>query len=487
MSIFFSKDEKKIVIYSLIVLLIAMFPIFSAGVYYLDDAYRAVSGKPSMVNQGRPLANFILSLFSSKGRLLDISPGFHIISIMEMSIFAVVMRRIFPALTVLSSVVAMLLVFLCPFYIQNISYKYDVVTMTTANLFSVISIYVVFCKKNTIVTSFIFGVVCFLSMLTTYQVALNMAIVFFLTKFFSMIKEDVYFLIKRSICYILAMVLSLILYKVSLPLWFTPTWYSAYSSESLMMSDLFQGVISNFMAFYVFILKTLGKYYIVGSACLFLLFCVGYIKASSNKISSLIILTVFSVFLCLCIPGVMLVLKHPPIEPRVLSATGAVLASLFILSISSNAVFFKKISVIVVIFMIFKSAVLFMAYGNVLSMMSKDIDFYINSSIDKLNEISRKEKINKFTIRGVLRDSRYIESLKHANVLFDYIIPPELGVPYSFYYNVKIYSRNNFLEYVEYNDSGLNANNNTCNKLYDGGWFLINKDNNLLIIEFPSY
>lgn len=487
MNIFISKDEKTIVICSLTILLLVMFPVFSAGLYYLDDAYRAVSGKPSMVNQGRPLANFILSLFSSKGRLLDISPGFHVLSIIEMSVFAVLLRRIFPVLTVWSSIVAMLLVFLCPFYMQNISYKYDVITMTTANLLSVISVYSIFCKKYTIVISFMLTVVCFLAILTTYQTALNMAAIIFLTKCFVMMKEDVCFLIKRSIFYTVAMTLSLVLYKVSLPLWFSPTWYSSYSSEPLLISDLFQGMIINFIAFYVFILKSLGKYYIVGGVVLFCFFCTGYIKNSNNKMLSFIVLVFFSVFLCLCIPGVMLVLKHPPIEPRVLSATGAVLASLFILSVSNGIVFLKKLSVVVVVFVIFKSAVLFMAYGNVLNIMSKDINFYINSSIDKLNEISKKEKINKFTIHGVLRDSRYIESIRHDNVLFDYIVPPELGVPYSFYYNVQIYSRNNHLEYIEYNVSGLKENSNTCDKLYDGGWFAINKDHDFLIIDFPSY
>ena len=487
MKVFISKDEKKIAIYSLIVLLVIMFPVFSSGVYYLDDAYRAVSGKPSMVNQGRPLANFILSLFSSKGRLLDISPGFHVLSIMEMSVFAVVIRRIFPVLTVLGSVCAMLLVFLCPFYMQNISYKYDVVTMTTANLFSVISVYSIFCRKNTIAISFVFSVICFLAILTTYQTALNMAVIIFLTKCFVMVKETDCFLIKRSVFYTAAMFLSLVLYKVSLPLWFSPTWYSSYSSESLSVGGLFEGMAINFMTFYSFILKALGKYYIMGSVFLCCFFCIGYIKSSSDKVLSFVVSSVFSVFLFLCIPGVMLILKHPPIEPRVLSATGAVLASLFILSIYNNIVFLKKLSVIVVVFVIFKSAVLFMAYGNVLSIISKDIDFYINSSIDKLNEISKREKINRFTIHGILRDSRYIDSLKRENFLFNYIIPPELGVPYSFYYNVQIYSRNNYLEYVEYNDSGLEKNSNSFDKLYDGGWFVINKDHGFLIIEFPSY
>lgn len=107
-----------------------IYPIYSSGVYYIDDLERSQNAISGWTGLGRPLSDFIFYLLSlgNKGSI-DVSPLPQIASIVLMAASIYYFAgRMFSSKSV-STIAVSSLVFLNPLFLHNISYRYDSLSM----------------------------------------------------------------------------------------------------------------------------------------------------------------------------------------------------------------------------------------------------------------------------------------------------------------------------------------------------------------------
>lgn len=124
-------------------------PILLANNYYYDDVARSLSGGLGWGQLGRPLSDAIFMIMSlSMTNSVDITPLPLIISTIMMSHGIILLCRLFFDKTTLLNLLICSSVFITPFFIQNLSYRYD-------NLSMVASVYLciwalAFCKESSL-------------------------------------------------------------------------------------------------------------------------------------------------------------------------------------------------------------------------------------------------------------------------------------------------------------------------------------------------
>ena len=118
------------------------YPVISAGVYYIDDLARSQTGYLGWTPLGRPLSDFIFFILSFGGSTsVDVSPLPQILSFIVMG-FTVrhISKNLFGEQTI-SSVICSSLIFLTPFFLHNVIYKYDSLSMVLSLSACVYAVY----------------------------------------------------------------------------------------------------------------------------------------------------------------------------------------------------------------------------------------------------------------------------------------------------------------------------------------------------------
>lgn len=153
------------------------YPVISNNLMYMDDTFRAMSGFDGWGISGRPLADFIMhKLMMKSSYLIGYAQFGQLLSISIMAMTSVLIAKEFFAGD------GWLKYFLCsgfalnPFFLENMSYQYDSLTMTISLCFSVIAATIIWRK----------GIYCFLGAIalitaasSLYQTSLNSYIGFF--------------------------------------------------------------------------------------------------------------------------------------------------------------------------------------------------------------------------------------------------------------------------------------------------------------------
>ncbi|WP_171998413.1 glucosyltransferase domain-containing protein [Cronobacter sp. JZ38] len=115
---------------SLIVALLYVYPFATADIYYADDIVRTLSGGFGWTELGRPLSNLIFYIIGfSSGRIVDISPLPQIASVILLTMSAWYYSSSVYGKVSLAGVVFSSPLLLNPFFLQNLAYKYDSITM----------------------------------------------------------------------------------------------------------------------------------------------------------------------------------------------------------------------------------------------------------------------------------------------------------------------------------------------------------------------
>ncbi|NBN29879.1 hypothetical protein GWI84_15125, partial [Proteus sp. G4408] len=157
-----ANNIKKISIF--IVLSLYFLPVFFLTDGYRDDFSRNINGDYVWDTEGRPVAYMIIKIINLFGDLTNPSPLSQMLSII-ISYFAcvIIMKRFFYQGGVVSAITPSL-IFLTPFFIQNISYQYDILPMVFSIFFLILSIET---RKN------IYSIILISLSLSTYQPAIS--------------------------------------------------------------------------------------------------------------------------------------------------------------------------------------------------------------------------------------------------------------------------------------------------------------------------
>ena len=136
---------------------------------YRDDYYRMIEGNFAWDTDGRPLAYLLVYIINSGGILTDISPRSYIISAIVASICCAIIGfkvlKSTPAINLISAS----LIFFSPFFLQNMSYKFDVVIMCTSILLCCLPY--LYDDKNKYFV-FLISAGCLIASLSTYQASI---------------------------------------------------------------------------------------------------------------------------------------------------------------------------------------------------------------------------------------------------------------------------------------------------------------------------
>ncbi|CZX51662.1 glucosyltransferase domain-containing protein [Enterobacter hormaechei] len=103
--------------------------IFAVGKLYLDDNARVMDGYYGWENEGRPLASLVIYILNFGRILTDISPLSQLIAIaLAVGSCSIIGRDVLKKSPVVSAIATSPL-FIFPFFIQNLSFRFDSVTM----------------------------------------------------------------------------------------------------------------------------------------------------------------------------------------------------------------------------------------------------------------------------------------------------------------------------------------------------------------------
>ncbi|EMV7410908.1 glucosyltransferase domain-containing protein [Enterobacter soli] len=163
-------DYRKSFSLTLAFFLMYLFPIILIGRYYIDDMGRSIYGYAGWGQDGRPLADLIMRVFSIGEPIIDLSPLNQFVSIVLLA--ASVTLYVYKNATIknwfATGIISSL--FICsPFIIENLSYKFDSLTM----LLSAAILFIPFCLEKTTTTSYVASVTAIICSLSLYQAAIG--------------------------------------------------------------------------------------------------------------------------------------------------------------------------------------------------------------------------------------------------------------------------------------------------------------------------
>ncbi len=106
--------------------------VLTTGYLQLDDLGRVQVGYNLWAEDGRLLTAALMTLLSFGGRMLDLSPLPQLGAIALMGVSGLLLSRAAPELGASRVAPAAMLLFATPFYLQNLTYVFDSLSMTTA-------------------------------------------------------------------------------------------------------------------------------------------------------------------------------------------------------------------------------------------------------------------------------------------------------------------------------------------------------------------
>jgi len=178
-----AQQRKELTVLTLLLIgygLFILYPILRADRYCNDDLLRALSGNYGWNNNGRHLANLLMRTLQFNGqRLVDISPLPQLAAIGILAWTGVLIARRY---AIASPWLAVLIAFPLgaqPFYLENLSYKFDAPCMALAMLCAVWPLLTV---KRTH-SAYLLGIASLLASLSLYQPAITVFLIFTILEF----------------------------------------------------------------------------------------------------------------------------------------------------------------------------------------------------------------------------------------------------------------------------------------------------------------
>jgi hypothetical protein len=173
------KAALRIFLGSLLLNAIVMVPILLANRLFVDDLARARSGYTGWTGDGRPLSSLVMQILNLGSPLTDLTPLPQFMAIALLAWCAVLIARKFEIRDVPTAVLVAFPLCGCPFFLENLSYHFDVLTMVLAVTLSVTAIAATPARGWRAGL----GVLCLVGSLCLYQAALNVFLVFSVLEF----------------------------------------------------------------------------------------------------------------------------------------------------------------------------------------------------------------------------------------------------------------------------------------------------------------
>lgn len=329
-----SKEQSEASVRFLIFLAILglfLYPILHGNFWYLDDYYRSIENELAFTETGRFFAQFIFIILNATSKAYNLAPIPQILSIVILS-FSLSILSLKWSLNRTSSVLSLSLIVCTPFFLQNLSFCFDSLTMSMA--LSCVMWFFILEKssfsffKKTLLRTFLL-----LSILNLYQPALNTFLILSITEslliLYSEKAQDSILYFSKKILYLF---IPLILYKSEMIFLKKDDSYASHHAQ--FTHNLFT-ILNNIQSLLKYAFLEFG---ISGGRLEILLGCfllIGitnllYIFYKRGKLPKLTLALCYILFSICSLAGFLAPLKYPILDMRVLIANGAFL-SLFMI------------------------------------------------------------------------------------------------------------------------------------------------------------
>ncbi|CCG87779.1 glucosyltransferase domain-containing protein [Erwinia piriflorinigrans] len=338
----FERRDYYIISLSLIAVLLYCLPIVMLDRPYIDDLGRMLYGSSGWSANGRPLADAIMLFMSFGGVLLDISPLNQIISIlMLLAVLFCYSRKNLNSLSPVAVSCCVFFFIASPFYIENLSYKFDSLPMSV----SLAALIVPFCLNTRSNSTILISIILIVCSLSLYQASIGL---FMILTVFEIVKkkaragngEVLLLLLQRAI----SLLLGFFLYKKFVSSRFVNGEYNITHSETLSLTresltifkSNFENILWYFESFIASMPKLIWIAYSVISFVTIAKLIHSQVTDGIKKNLLAIIIVALSPILVFTFSFIhLLMLKQPVFSPRVLISFGGTMFFMAFLTFSS--------------------------------------------------------------------------------------------------------------------------------------------------------
>ncbi|HWX64862.1 MAG TPA: glucosyltransferase domain-containing protein [Rhodanobacter sp.] len=428
-----------LVLYSLI-----LYPILRADRYYNDDLKRALVGRAGWDSNGRPLTTLVMRMLQFYDHaMVDISPLPQIGAVAILAWVGVLMARRY---SIGSSWTAALVAFPLgaqPFYLENLSYKFDALSMSLAMLLAVLPML----QLNDGRRAWWLGVLALWGSLCFYQPAINAYLMFVLVEWVSLQlqRAEPFQLAKQFMGRFMQVGAAMLLYYLLVGI-HVSGWVK-HASERIHGWHELPLLLTNFVDFYGYIGASFnGHWWMYFGPLLTVLalfpVVVGIRHALTLRTAQPAPVTVLLCLAALLIPlaaliaalGPMLLLHKPEIGPRVLIGLGALLAGALVVMQAALRQWHasRRWAVAAACMLSLGMCILASAYGNAAT-AQKDYEGRIAGRLaDDLAELKVSRGVHAFLLDGTAGYSPVTAHVIEQLPLIRDLVPQYLTSDHSF-------------------------------------------------------
>jgi hypothetical protein len=171
--------RRHVFIAALLLYALVIWPIIHADRFYIDDLGRARSGYLGWTSDGRPLSNLVVETLNLGAPISDLSPLPQLLALLLLAYLAVTLARKFNIPGTWRAPLILAPLAANPFFLENLSYKFDVLPMTLATALSCMAVTAIPRTK----WRGLLGSLALLATLCLYQPALNVFLVLVVAEF----------------------------------------------------------------------------------------------------------------------------------------------------------------------------------------------------------------------------------------------------------------------------------------------------------------
>ncbi len=392
-------------------------PILLAGRPCNDDLARSVLGSYGWVDNGRYLSNILMrALQLGASRATDIAPIPQFLAILALGYSGVLLVRRFEIASIPLGILVTLPLGTQPFFLQNLSYRFDSVTMAAAMLCSVSAI----AAHDRRWRNWLLGSVALLATFNLYQPAFNVFLVLAIFEIaFEIGRERTSRVVVRLAAWRFSQA---IIASVAYKLFFTSgikDWVADHG-ETIHSLDALPVVAANSLGFLRYLRDSLGGrlasiFVIVTLVAAVPMIVLGIQRAWRARARSMADATARSIFLLLwpvlgllAAVGPMLLLVDPIFAPRVFPAIGALICAALIAAAHSGP---RRIAFIAGSICLVVSAITAGAYSSAAGEQMKFEDAIASTMQDDLAQLKSSAHVSRYALVG---SAGYAPAAQHA-------------------------------------------------------------------------
>lgn len=421
-----------------VIFLIEISAIIRANFYYNDDLGRNLEGYTGNAYDSRYVADWISIIVGGNKYNTDMSPLTQILGCLFLAIAVVAAAYVFNKgrnLTWMHYAFGTLI--MSPFFLSNMSYKYDSVFMAV----SVCAAVIPFVWRDKKVLFYLSSAAGILVMCMTYQASSGiypmMALMIAFLEWNSgekELKESALFCLKAAAVYIASLAFfALFLMK--------PIEEGYINTSVFSFEEFVSGVISNYKEFYLTVVADFMKNWnILTFVAILFLFILFVLQSARKKVASAGMFALMMILLLLVVFGVYPVFSRTLISPRSMYGFSffLMICGFALLTFDGIIAWGGKAVMLVLAWCMFAFS---FTYGNALAQQMKYVDFRVQEVIDDLADldIMLTDDEKNMMIEGDIGFCPAIENYTYDYVLITELIPVYFKGGYSDWDSVYFY------------------------------------------------